>query len=228
MTTTAKIASEVASPQVLEFSLPAMPSASLSDRIKYALNRTGLTQTELANRVGVTKGSVSNWVTGRNLSIRSEIFDQVASALNVDHTWLATGKGGPEAQTHNDLPEEIVELHDGFTRLSGDVRDFATVLMRAMTAYATHGVEAMSHTAPVNNNSEPPGTAALTRAFEVLYSDEFRDRYQALPPSIKAQIVASFCDILGDETQEGDEESYDRAVAQVGNVLQFISKTPGR
>ena len=226
MTTIAKLVQDAdLSSQVVELKLPAMPSSSLADRLKIALNRTGLSQTELANRVGVTKGSVSNWVTGRNTSIRSEIFDQVASALNVDRTWLATGKGELDAATPNDPPEEIVTLHDGYNRLSGDVRDLAHVLMNAISAYATEGVEALEHTT-VQSNSEPPGTAALTKAFEVLYGDEFRDRFIKLPHETKAQIVASFCDILGDN--EDDMEKHNEAVAQVGNVLQFMSRTSSR
>lgn len=61
----------------------------LKDRIKMARERAGLTQQELADKVGVSQTTIMYLENGRNKS-SSKIVD-IANALKVDSRWLANG-----------------------------------------------------------------------------------------------------------------------------------------
>jgi phage repressor protein C with HTH and peptisase S24 domain len=70
---------------------------TLSDRIRWAMNEAGITQVELARRVGIAPPSVHGWLTGKAKFLRGENLLLAARALNVNEDWLATGKGEPNA-----------------------------------------------------------------------------------------------------------------------------------
>lgn len=74
---------------------------SLSDRLRTALNRQGMSQLELSKLVDVSAPSVHGWLSGRSQSIRGETLLKVAKALAVSPEWLASGAGsiddGPDA-----------------------------------------------------------------------------------------------------------------------------------
>lgn len=65
----------------------------LSDRIKLALEKSGITQAQLARACGVKPPSVNGWLNGKSKYLRGENLLAAAKALGVSHHWLATGKG---------------------------------------------------------------------------------------------------------------------------------------
>ncbi|TAK78570.1 MAG: XRE family transcriptional regulator, partial [Gammaproteobacteria bacterium] len=64
---------------------------SLSERLRYALKILNVTQTELARRINV-KPQVIQYLCAGN-SQKSKFTFEIAEALNIDFSWLATGKG---------------------------------------------------------------------------------------------------------------------------------------
>lgn len=71
-------------------------SDSITQRIQeaYAAAKAdGLSQAELARRVGVSKQAVGDWLKGRVTEIRPDNLYALADALQVEARWLATGKG---------------------------------------------------------------------------------------------------------------------------------------
>lgn len=68
----------------------------LAKRLKEARLRAGLSQTELAERIGVSRGAVGQWETGdsnpSNANMRS-----AADVLGVNVDWLASQRGPMEA-----------------------------------------------------------------------------------------------------------------------------------
>lgn len=66
---------------------------NLSERLKYALDEAQINQSELARRVGVTRGAVSLWFKGATNSLDGENLLKTAQALGFSASWLATGKG---------------------------------------------------------------------------------------------------------------------------------------
>jgi phage repressor protein C with HTH and peptisase S24 domain len=66
---------------------------TLAERLRAALEASGMNQSELARRVGVTRGAVSLWLTGQTGSLDGQNLVKVAIALNVSPVWLQTGRG---------------------------------------------------------------------------------------------------------------------------------------
>ena len=62
-------------------------SAKTSDRLKEAMYATNIKQAELARLTGISKGGISNYVTGR-YEPKSDIISKLAAALNVSEMWL--------------------------------------------------------------------------------------------------------------------------------------------
>jgi phage repressor protein C with HTH and peptisase S24 domain len=66
---------------------------TLAERLRAALKDTGINQSELGRRVGVTRGAVSFWLTGQTTALEGENLVKVATALGISPVWLATGRG---------------------------------------------------------------------------------------------------------------------------------------
>jgi transcriptional regulator with XRE-family HTH domain len=85
---------------------------SYSDRLKAALAERGKKAPWLAERVGVTKSAVYQWLNGESKSMKQQNLIDSAHALGVRAEWLVYGKGpmlpsGPEEgkearDTHSD------------------------------------------------------------------------------------------------------------------------------
>lgn len=69
---------------------------SITERLAIALERSGMSQSDLARRVRLTRGSVNGWLKGRAVNLRPPHLFAVADALNVEARWLATGEGPME------------------------------------------------------------------------------------------------------------------------------------
>lgn len=58
------------------------------ERIRFARKGAGLTQTELAEKLGVKFSVISKYETGRVVNLKREIIDEIAKVLNVRPSWL--------------------------------------------------------------------------------------------------------------------------------------------
>ena len=66
----------------------------LNIRIRTARLRAGLTQTALAQRLGVSRTAVVNWESGSNRARPSaERLEEICRITGVAWEWLATGRG---------------------------------------------------------------------------------------------------------------------------------------
>jgi len=73
---------------------------SLGDRIREARKNGGISQMDLAKRVGVTQPSVANWESGVH-DPRRLMIAKIADALDVSPDWLAGGaRSSSEADKH--------------------------------------------------------------------------------------------------------------------------------
>lgn len=73
----------------------APPQDSMQERLVYAVKSRGLTQQQFADSLGLTKGAVNHWLTGR-YALRFEHIEQVSAILGVSPAWLAFGHGPVE------------------------------------------------------------------------------------------------------------------------------------
>lgn len=71
-----------------------MESKSIANRITNALNRTGISQRQLADATGMTEVSISRYVKGKRIP-SAEILGRIADVLGVTTDYLITGKTEP-------------------------------------------------------------------------------------------------------------------------------------
>lgn len=87
-----------------------------------------MTGQQLADRVGVTKGAVSQWETGDTRNLRLEHLFKVADALEVNVRWLALGEGKQHKAAAGGLELEITEA-DAITHLRTALPDWRAYVL---------------------------------------------------------------------------------------------------
>jgi transcriptional regulator with XRE-family HTH domain len=86
-----------------------MDPVSFSKRLRESRIAAHLTQLQVADACGLTKGAVSAWEQGVTDSILAENLFCVADVLGVDPRWLATGEKSAAA-VGADLAKGLAEL----------------------------------------------------------------------------------------------------------------------
>ncbi|MBO9647382.1 MAG: helix-turn-helix transcriptional regulator [Variovorax sp.] len=81
---------------------------TLADRISWARERRGLTQTALAKMAGVSQGTIGNLESGTRRSPRALV--SIAMVLGVSPLWLESGKGPRESADSKDAADFIHEF----------------------------------------------------------------------------------------------------------------------
>lgn len=77
-----------------------MEGTGLSSRLLQAFASTGMTQGDLALRLGVTQGAVSQWLSGRKLPPRDRV-THIAEVLGVSKEWIELGVGEAPPVDHS-------------------------------------------------------------------------------------------------------------------------------
>jgi len=67
---------------------------NLSARIRRARQHVGLSQTDLADRLGVHRSSVAHWEGVKRINPGHDRLAELAKLCVVSYEWLATGRGG--------------------------------------------------------------------------------------------------------------------------------------
>lgn len=78
-------------------------SSNFSERLKFRLERLGMQQTTLAEKVGVSPSAISNWIKGDN-EAKGDNLQRLADALGVDVWWLSGGDAEPAAAQMQEAP----------------------------------------------------------------------------------------------------------------------------
>jgi len=179
---------------------PSIPSKTLKDRVRFAMERAGLSQVELADRAGVTRSTVSNWLLGRSASVKTNVAGSLAKALNVSAEWLMYGTGDIDQPTPVGVPAEAIGFAKLLHRLDDDQKGMLESIVNAIDSY-TSGARLDETDIP----NDPPGVDILTRAYRMLETERFRDRFDALPPDAKATLLATLCSMMQDDDIEDAE-----------------------
>lgn len=78
------------------------------ERLQYALNKSGLTQSQLAEICDINRSNITNYI--KNIyAPKSVLNEKIAAVLNVSPSWLFLGVGNEIA---NDI-SEITLFYDG-------------------------------------------------------------------------------------------------------------------
>ncbi len=99
----------------------------IGERIRQARERSGLSQTALAHKLGITRSACSQWEADDGTAPRRERLEQLATLLGVSFEWLATGNPVTPADPDFGAAESGGEYH---VRLSSDQRELLTLFNR--------------------------------------------------------------------------------------------------
>lgn len=91
-------------------------AATFGDRMAGARERAGMSQAQLARRLGVKKATIVAWEEDRS-DPRANRLSMMAGLLNVSIMWLLTGEGdGPDA------PEALTGGDSDLAAIAGELR----------------------------------------------------------------------------------------------------------
>lgn len=110
-------------------------AATLGDRIAGAREAAGLSQRELAHRLGIGEETLLKWEEDR-AEPRANRVQMLAGVLGVSLSWLLTGRGeGPDGPGEGqELPADVTELLDEVRTLHSQIHRAAVKLGRAEKA----------------------------------------------------------------------------------------------
>ena len=83
----------------------------MKDRIKKIRRDLGLTQQELANRIGIKRGAIANYEIGRNTPTDS-VVSLICREFGISEEWLRYGTGEMFAPDVGDELEALVKRYD--------------------------------------------------------------------------------------------------------------------
>lgn len=67
--------------------------SALSDRVREARERAGITPAELARRAGVSQAAISKIESGQTKTLKASTVMAIAAATDCSASWLESGKG---------------------------------------------------------------------------------------------------------------------------------------
>ena len=83
-----------------------------NERVKEIRNTLGLTLEKFGERIGVTRGSMSNIENG-NRNLTEQMTKSICREFSVDYMWLTTGEGEMFIDTDDDFIERIDRIMAG-------------------------------------------------------------------------------------------------------------------
>lgn len=106
---------------------------TLSERVKLAREKAGMTQAQLARALGISQPSVHDLESGRTKQFRSSTLLKMAKVLGQSPEWLAGGEGGlmPISPQAIKTPEED-ELLLSYRKLSSAEKKIVLRMVRAL------------------------------------------------------------------------------------------------
>lgn len=104
-------------------------TVSVGDRIKSRREEMQLTQTQLANKAGVSQPTVSAYENNPGMAYRAEILFKIAAALEVTPEWVKTGRGPRLLSDANSTASELLGV---VSKLDKDQRDLLLSVAKSM------------------------------------------------------------------------------------------------
>ncbi|MEK0163977.1 helix-turn-helix domain-containing protein [Phaeobacter sp. A36a-5a] len=100
-------------------------AATFGDRVAAARDAAGMTQAQLARRLGIKKSTLTGWEQDRS-EPRANKLSMMAGLLNVSMRWLLTGEGeGMEAPAGEQMPQDLAAVMTELRQLREDLRSNA-------------------------------------------------------------------------------------------------------
>ncbi len=97
-------------------------AATLGDRILAAREAAGMTQAQLARRVGIKKATLVGWEEDLS-EPRANRMSMMAGVLNVSIMWLMTGEGeGMDGPQGDNTPQNLADVLRELRMLRSEIR----------------------------------------------------------------------------------------------------------
>ena len=81
-----------------------------SERLKYALELRGMKAVDLAKELGLSRASISQWLSSTTKELSAKNALNAAKVLNIDPYWLVFGTGSPDTGLSKQEKEIISSL----------------------------------------------------------------------------------------------------------------------
>lgn len=120
---------------------------STADRIKEARKAAGLTQKELASKLGVKHSAVSKYEQGRVVNLKRETIANIAAVLNVKPSWLMCMDDSTK-KTTIELSEKELAIIDMFRAMNEEGQEKVYDYIRDLTELGKYqkGLSALTGT----------------------------------------------------------------------------------
>ena len=79
---------------------------SINARVRQARKAAGISQSRLAQILGVTRSACSQWESLQGTAPRRERLEQLANVLRVNYEWLATGRKAKDEKSAFNIKED--------------------------------------------------------------------------------------------------------------------------
>lgn len=112
---------------------------TIGNRISKLRKKLDLTQADVAKKIGVKPGHISNWEHDKHVPKANNLLD-LAVALRTTGKYLLTGKG-PESDSSalaSELGEQVSKLHDDFLSLLPEHRFAVLALAQVLKSSQSH------------------------------------------------------------------------------------------
>jgi phage repressor protein C with HTH and peptisase S24 domain len=90
--------------------------STLAERVALAMQKSGISQAQLARAAGVKPPSVNNWLSGATKELKGRSAILAARAMGVSSHWLTTGRG-PMDQGDDPAANEIPDDYEAIRRV---------------------------------------------------------------------------------------------------------------
>lgn len=88
----------------------------MAQRIRTARKAAGLSQSEVARKLGVQPSAVNHMESGRTKSLKADTILRLAQTIGVSAYWLETGEGSPSPDNRLTPDEtEVLDLYRSLT-----------------------------------------------------------------------------------------------------------------
>lgn len=105
-----------------------------SERIRQARKAAGLTQEQLAKKLGVKHSVISKYECGRVVNLKRDKISEIANALNVRPSWLMCMEDEKENQsTTGELDQNSIQLLEAFKSLSKEQQRMIIAQLQGLT-----------------------------------------------------------------------------------------------
>ena len=88
---------------------------SINARVKQARKAAGISQSKLAQVLGITRSACSQWESPQGTAPRRERLEQLANLLGVSYEWLATGRKTKDEKSAFNVREDTSSYRTAMT-----------------------------------------------------------------------------------------------------------------